>query len=398
MTGCGLIEMVTLERVVLSCLLTSSACYAEYFSASLLSADWKVEQAASLCRLQQEIPLYGVADFVHQTGESLRFSISEERFKSEIVKASLTLDVPPWRHQSVLRKAHLLSLDLVADDQSYPRLSVYGVAAEFMLDALSKGMYPTFSYVRSTVGGLSSEVSVAVSAINFAKNYQQFDACRKGFLPSGFKQRLEKSLFFKPGSRVLNTHVLKQLTNAVRYINDVQGAELVIVSDTAIAGGRDNNWFVQRAKVIEGKLNDLGVAKNKISIKAGVHTASSDRQVIQLHVFGPDSLSSIYYRTGNTQLTVIEKQSLSLLVQYAQVFLPDRSLIISSYTDSKGKKANNLKVSQQRGDVIKHYLIGQGMDEKKLQVRAYGERHPAKSNRFPSGRARNRRAIINFVR
>lgn len=85
-------------------------------------------------------------------------------------------------------------------------------------------------------------------------------------------------------------------------------------------------------------------------------------------------------------------------MQYAQVFLPDRSLIISSYTDSKGKKANNLKVSQQRGDVIKHYLIAQGMDEKKLQVRAYGERHPVKSNRFPSGRARNRREIIYFVR
>ena len=115
MTGCGLIEMMTLERVVLSCLLTSSACYAEYFSASLLSADWKVEQAASLCRLQQEIPLYGVADFMHQTGESLRFSISEERFKSKIVKSSLTLDVPPWRHQSVLRKAHLLSLGLNRD-------------------------------------------------------------------------------------------------------------------------------------------------------------------------------------------------------------------------------------------------------------------------------------------
>ncbi|HIF54896.1 MAG TPA: OmpA family protein, partial [Methylococcaceae bacterium] len=391
MTGCGLIEMMKLKRVLLSCFLASSTCYAEYFSASLFNADWKVEQATASCRLKQNIPLYGVADFLHQTGESLRFSISEERFKPDIVKASLTIDVPPWRHQAVLSKVYLLSLDLAGGNQSYPRLSVYGVSAEFMLDALLKGMYPTFSYARATVGGLSPEVSVAVSAINFAKNYQQFDDCRKGFLPGGFKQRLEKSLFFKPGSQALNIYVLKQLTNAARYVKEVQGAELVIVSDTAIAGGRDNNWFVRRAKVIKGKLNDLGVANNKVSIKAGAHMASSDSQVIHLNVFGPDSLSSIYYRKGNTQLTATERQRLTLLMKYAQVFFSDRSLIISSYTDSIGKKANNLKVSQQRGDVIKHYLISQGMDEKKLQVRAYGERHPAKSNRFPRGRAQNRR-------
>jgi len=42
-------------------------------------------------------------------------------------------------------------------------------------------------------------------------------------------------------------------------------------------------------------------------------------------------------------------------------------------------------------------LVSQGLDEKNVQVKAYGETRPVKSNRFPKGRAQNRRVTIGFV-
>jgi outer membrane protein OmpA-like peptidoglycan-associated protein len=333
---------------------------------------------------------------MHQSGRLLRFSIRENRFKPEIVKASLSVDASPWIHGSFRDIDHLVYLDQSVDIQNYPRLSVYGNTAEIMLDALSQGMFPTFTYVRADVGGFLPETSVAVSSVNFSKIYDQFVECRKDHLPSGLKTVLEKSLFFKSGSKQLSPRVLSQLKDSAKYLKEVQDSRIIIVSDTAIAGSRDKRWFLKRANIISETLNKLGVEKDSITIRSGIHAAATGAKTIQLSVFGPDALKAIYYRKGNTRLTQNEKQRLELLVHYADAFLPTSKLIIKSHTDSKGSRANNLKISQKRGDEIKRYLVSKGMDENKVQVKAYGESKPVKSNRFPTGRSQNRRAIIDF--
>lgn len=386
-----------MKALVLTLFLMSFVSNAEYFTAPILLADWKINKGSSFCQLKQDIPLYGTADFMHQSGELLRFSIRENRFKPDIVKASLALGSSPWMHQSTPVNDHLVYLDQGVDIQNYPRLSVYGQTAETMLDGLSNGMFPTFTYVRSSVAGLSPETRVAVSAVNFSKNYVHFVDCRKGFLPSGLKDVLEKSLFFKASSKHINQAALNQLKDTARFVKEVKGARIYIVSDTAIVGKRDKKWFVIRATAIANKLNNLGVPKNKVIIKNGVQTAVKNNKIIQLSVFGPDELKAIYYRKGNIKLTRSEKQRLELLVRYAEGFRPNSLLMIKSHTDSKGSRANNLKVSQKRGDEIKRYLVKKGLDETKIVVKAYGESKPAKSNRFPTGRSQNRRATIDFV-
>jgi len=389
--------MTGFKTFLLIIFLTGSSCYAEYYSTPLFKAEWKLNKGPSYCLLKQDITLYGVAEFMHQSGRLLRFSIRENRFKPEIVKASLSVDASPWIHGSFRDIDHLVYLDQSVDIQNYPRLSVYGNTAEIMLDALSQGMFPTFTYVRADVGGFLPETSVAVSSVNFSKIYDQFVECRKGHLPSGLKTALEKSLFFKSGSKQLSSRVLSQLNDSASYLKEVQNSRIIIVSDTAIAGSRDKRWFLKRANIISEKLNKLGVEKDSITIRSGIHAATTDAKTIQLSVFGPDALKAIYYRKGNTQLTQNEKQRLELLVYYAHAFLPTSKLIIKSHTDSKGSRANNLKISQKRGDEIKRYLVSKGMDENKVLVKAYGESKPVKSNRFPTGRSQNRRAIIDFA-
>lgn len=382
--------------LIMTLFLTNSVCLAEYFSAPLLKTDWKLKKSPSFCQLIQKIPLYGSADFVHRSGELLRFSIREKRFKPAIVRASLIVETSPWIHETKSIDSHLVHLDNLIDIQNYPRLSVYGETAENMLDALSAGMFPTFIYERASFDGLLPETTVAISSVNFSKKHTQFEDCRKDFLPYGLKQVLEKSLYFKSASKQINNAAIKQLKDTARYVKEVKGTKIVIVSNTAIAGKRDTKWFMSRANAIADKLKSLGVPESKVMIKKGQPSLVSEK-VIQLAVFGPDALNSIYYRKGNIKLTQTEKRRLDLIVRYFQEFMPNSRLVISSHTDSKGKKAKNLKISQKRGGVIKRYLVSQGLDEKQVQVKAYGESRPARSNRFPKGRSQNRRAIISFV-
>jgi outer membrane protein OmpA-like peptidoglycan-associated protein len=370
-------------------------CDADTYSVPLLEADWSLIRGASSCQLKQEIPSYGSVDFLHHSGELLRFSVKENRFKPEIVKASLSLDPPPWMHEPVTVKNYAVSLTL--DRQNYPSLDVYGETAETMLDALAKGLYPTFTYLRASKSDLSAETKVVVSSINFSKNYQQFNACRKEFLPYGIKDEIEKSLFFKLRSEALNPLMEQQLNDTARYIKAVEGTSILISSETAIAGNRDKAWFLKRANVIAKKLTEFGVPENKVDIKSGIFSKISNKKIVHLNIFGADALTVIYYRKSNTALTSNERQRLTLLARYAKEFLPSSRLVIRSHTDSKGSRSGNFDISHKRGDVIKRHLISKGMNEKNVQVLAFGESKPAKSNRFPAGRAQNRRVIMDFT-
>lgn len=389
--------MISLKTSVIVAFLFASIANADNYSATIQTADWEVKQENSYCQLKQKIPLYGIADFTHQSGDLLRFSIKEERFKPNVIKASLSVDTPPWLHNSLEKKDYSVFLDQSIDIQNMPRLSVYGDTAEVMLDALSDGLSPKFSYVRASAFGGSTEIQVAISSANFSKSYRQFRACRKNFLPYGLKEILEKTLFFKPRSQSLNAAALTQLRDVAKYIKQVKGARVSIVSNTASLGSRDKKWFSNRAKVIVAKLNKLGVPKAKAKINNGAYEISKNHKIIQLSVFGPDALTAIYYRKGNIKLTQTEKQRLKLLVRYTKAFMPNTGLVINSHTDSKGKRAKNLAVSQKRGAEIKRYLISQRMEAAKVKIKAYGESRPVKSNRFPRGRSQNRRVIIDFV-
>jgi len=388
--------MTRFKTLLIAFFLPSSVAIADSYAAPLQVANWKVKKGESYCQLNQNIPLYGMAGFMHQSGDLLRFSIREDRYKADIVKASLSIENPLWRHDALDTRDYLVFLDKAVDIQNIPRLSVYGENAELMLDALSNGLSPTFSYVRASMPGLLPATEVSISAINFSKNYQQFTDCRKAFLPYGLKDVLERSLFFKAKSQWLNATILMQLKDIARYIKEVKGAKIVIVSDTAVAGAIDKRWFLKRAKVITDKLSALGVASSKVDVKKTAYTASNNK-TIRLSIFGPDALTLIYYRKGRVKLNSSEKQRLNLIVKYTQGFMPNAKVVIKSHTDGKGRRAANLKVSQRRGDEIKRYLLSQGMAEGRLIVKAFGETRPVKSNRFPTGRAKNRRVIIDLV-
>nr|WP_305907399.1 OmpA family protein [Methylomarinum sp. Ch1-1]MDP4520146.1 OmpA family protein [Methylomarinum sp. Ch1-1] len=199
-----------------------------------------------------------------------------------------------------------------------------------------------------------------------------------------------------PQSQVLSAQVDRRLSQVADYLQALKTQRLVIISETAIAGRADHKWFTRRAEQVSERLIKLGLAKSRIRIETGSYHRGNDNELV-LKLFGPDALGLIYYRKGNTALTGKEKQRLRLLARYLQDYYREGRVLISSHTDSKGRRAANLKISEQRGNVVKAYLVDQGIASERLLVKAYGESRPVKSNRFPRGRAQNRRVVISFL-
>jgi len=73
---------------------------------------------------------------------------------------------------------------------------------------------------------------------------------------------------------------------------------------------------------------------------------------------------------------------------------PSVSFIVEGHTDSTGSESYNMKLSGKRAQAVKDYLVGQGVDESRLEVVTYGETKPVESNKTKAGRAQNRRVDI----
>lgn len=69
-------------------------------------------------------------------------------------------------------------------------------------------------------------------------------------------------------------------------------------------------------------------------------------------------------------------------------------IFISGYTDSKGSRNYNHKLSERRIAAVQKLLTLQGTDPARFKTLPYGEKNPIASNRKASGRAQNRRVYV----
>jgi outer membrane protein OmpA-like peptidoglycan-associated protein len=384
------------KYIIFFSLAFSTGCFAEYFEVPLLKANWTVETSKTSCQLKQDIPLYGRAEFIHRSGNTLQFSIQEQRPKPQVIKASLSAMPSPWQQQiSVSPHDYQVFLDQSSDIRSYGKLAVYGKTAETMIDVLLQGQSPTFTYVRAAADLDVVETRVAVSAIKFFEPYESFIDCRKRMLPFGIRDLQDAVVYFNPGSKTLN-HVAKQQVNKIAsYLKEIKKGKVVLGSETAVMGKADKKWFSRRSASLIKVLTKQGISKDRIKVQ-GNFAGAQDHNTIRLHIFGPDALKWVFYRKGNINLTGVEKKRLKLLVKYVQSYYRSGSLVINSHTDSLGSKSSNKKVSRKRGNVIKRYLESQGVSKNQILVKAFGESRPIKSNRTPKGRSKNRRVEISF--
>lgn len=67
---------------------------------------------------------------------------------------------------------------------------------------------------------------------------------------------------------------------------------------------------------------------------------------------------------------------------------------VQGYTDSKGNKAKNQKLSQARADAIKNSLVKDfGIDAGRVTAKGYGSANPVADNKTAEGQAQNRRIV-----
>ncbi len=72
-------------------------------------------------------------------------------------------------------------------------------------------------------------------------------------------------------------------------------------------------------------------------------------------------------------------------------------IIAVGHTDSVGSDKYNDKLSVQRADSVKAYLVGKGIEKNRVYTEGKGKKQPVADNKTAEGRAKNRRVEIEVV-
>ena len=106
---------------------------------------------------------------------------------------------------------------------------------------------------------------------------------------------------------------------------------------------------------------------------------------------------TILFDTGKSTIKFESAEVLNQILNVLKKY-PNSRFRIEGHTDSTGKRAKNMILSQNRADAVKVYLIQGGIDAGRLESQGFGPDRPIASNKNKKGRELNRRVEINLIK
>jgi len=106
---------------------------------------------------------------------------------------------------------------------------------------------------------------------------------------------------------------------------------------------------------------------------------------------------TILFDNGKATIKFESAEILNQIINVLKKY-PNSRFRIEGHTDSTGRRAKNIELSQNRADAVKVYLIQGGIASNRLESVGYGPDKPIASNKNKKGRALNRRVEINLIK
>lgn len=141
---------------------------------------------------------------------------------------------------------------------------------------------------------------------------------------------------------------------------------------------------------------DKGTVDDGVEVKRGTDPLDrSDDVQLQAEVGKALVLDGIVFNTGSAEILPESEEILQKAYNTLR-FNPDIVVEIHGHTDSRGSRALNQRLSRQRAESVRDWLVTKGIVASRLSAKGFGPDRPAASNATEEGRQANRR--IEFVR
>lgn len=108
-----------------------------------------------------------------------------------------------------------------------------------------------------------------------------------------------------------------------------------------------------------------------------------DRRVVN------EAIKDLQFETGKSTIRSVSYPSLDRVADI--LAKKNFSLKLAGHTDNVGSDDNNMRLSKDRAESVKDYLVSKGANASRIEATGYGETQPISSNKTAAGRAKNRR-------
>lgn len=108
------------------------------------------------------------------------------------------------------------------------------------------------------------------------------------------------------------------------------------------------------------------------------------------------TLGDVLFEVDRADLKAGTRQNLGRLVEFLREH-EDREVLIEGHTDSTGEEAYNQRLSESRAQAVRQFLTRNGIANKRVLTRGYGELFPVASNNNATGRQQNRRVEVVII-
>jgi len=203
--------------------------------------------------------------------------------------------------------------------------------------------------------------------------------------------------------------VMKSKTDPLKADSDGDtlndGAEVNTHKTNPLKSDTDGDGLTDGAEVNTHRTNPLvadtdgGSVNDGTEVTRGTDPKNADDDVpkIKAEVGKAYTLKGVNFKTGSAE--ILPESEPVLMQAFEALNYPgnkDWLVEIQGHTDNTGRRSTNQKLSVNRANSVKAWLVKKGIDPARISTKGFGPDKPVASNKTTEGRAENRR--IEFVR
>jgi outer membrane protein OmpA-like peptidoglycan-associated protein len=170
--------------------------------------------------------------------------------------------------------------------------------------------------------------------------------------------------------------------DAARAAAEQQKAALAVEADKANKAAAESDRLRQQAEQEKADLR----AQLLQQLNTILATRDTARGLIA-------NMSDVLFKTGSFELLPGARERLAK-VSGIVIAHPGLHLEVEGHTDSVGSDDYNQKLSENRAQAVRDYLVQQGIADNSIVFRGLGKTQPVATNDTPDGRQQNRRVEL----
>lgn len=120
-------------------------------------------------------------------------------------------------------------------------------------------------------------------------------------------------------------------------------------------------------------------------------------RLLPIEVGATVNLKSVLFERSKPVLLTSSYDELDLVADFMKEN-PKVEILLSGHTDNQGRHDLNMKLSRERVNVVKNYLVAKGINEKRITSKGFGGAKPIADNDAEETRALNRRVEFTITK